>query len=273
MTYVSFWPEWRCEQAALRGEEGQPIEHIWGGWNQGTYYGTMAPGDQVIPITTLRGCIYLLGRITVDRVTDGDSFLADNTLSRSPDLCGNQVIIARDGSKLRFDVGLPPALLNDFTFQTVNGQERPLKGVQDGVVKRANQLHATVRVTSSTAERLNAVVDGKHLDTSQCPRLEGLERQLQQDPSDESACSVYIDALLEADDVRAQVATLERQVADGGSLQVAQQLWRMGNKHLPELIGRPGGYPFRSCWALRRIKPSKKTYASSGAAALQPGPA
>ena len=271
MTYTSFWPDSSCAEAIARGREGQVIERIWGGWNQGTYYGTIRPGDRVVLVGQSRGCMYVFGRVDVAEVLTAEAWIARG-LDPKPDYTSGTVIIgvAGSGTPLVFNRGLPGSYLDTWEFETIDADPRPFKGVEDGIIKRGLQMQATVRITLATAAPLHDFIDHGDLRESDDPTLARLERALHEashdgdNSEDWDTMGVYVDALLAAGDPRGEIAALERQVVESGgadklddatNLGLAKKLWRLGNKHMPALCGRPGGFPFRTNWALHRVEP------------------
>lgn len=236
--YTAPFADWRCAEASKLGLGGTPMRLLAGGWNQESDYlrYKFGPGDRIVLVSLDKGLVYITGAMTVVEKTTRDDWLRRHPEDK-PQIGAGQVVIGRDGLDLRFDRALPLSLVARLTFQS-GKVERPLKGVQSGLMKW-NGFQGVYRVSPKSAAEITDVIERGVYSSGV---LGDLERRLDASPTDGALADVYTDALLQAGDPRGEALLQERR----GDL-VA--LRKYVADHLPALIGRPGGFPFRLAWA------------------------
>ena len=82
------------------------------------------------------------------------------------------------------------------------------------------------------------------------PTLRALELERAAQAEDEALALVYLDALLERGDARAPVVDLELRGAHRGDREAKKALDAHLADHEAEVLGRPGGFPFRMSWTV-----------------------
>lgn len=153
--YTASFPEWRCAAAFRLGWVGSPLRMVVGGWNQESHYlrYKFGAGDRFVLVSVHKGLVYVCGAMTVvEKVT------ATDWLRRHPEdrdqVDGGQVVVGRDGLDVRFDRALPLSFVSRIGFVS-NKVERPLKGVEGGLVKQS-RFNGVFRLSASSAAELHA---------------------------------------------------------------------------------------------------------------------
>lgn len=120
--------------------------------------GKVSVGDFVYPVRIKGGCLYVLGRMQVDEITDADTYLASEGIHRikeqlwdtyGPELlklqpylghriprnCVNHAALG-NGTTIRFDCSVPVTVLEKLLLGP-EGKEKPLP-LKDGKVSHVN---------------------------------------------------------------------------------------------------------------------------------------
>lgn len=244
--YTAPFADWRCAEIHKLGLGGTPMRLLAGGWNQESDYlrYRFGAGDRIVLVSIDKGLVYVIGAMTVVEKATRDDWLLRHP-EDAPQIGAGQVVVGRDGLDIRFDRALPLSLVGRLTFQS-GKVERPLKGVQKGLLKW-NGFQGVYRVSPHSAGEIADVIERGVFS----PGVLGeLERRLQQSPADIALADIYTDALLQAGDPRGEALLYERR-GDASALR------NHVTQHLAALIGVPGGFPFRLAWAPARTLRAK----------------
>lgn len=187
-SYTVMWPMDRCKWLDKIGEIGRPIRVIFGGSHQSIpslSHFKVQPGDAVYPIFAAKGVLHVIARLPISEIVPLDKYLKDvlklpkplrelplfdltarlekemsHLGHRMPHGCIYEAGMG-DGTPMRLDIAVPPAMLESIRYQSSRG-ERPIKHVQDGLLKHSVSIHGGVyRLTDASArdfERLLGVV-------------------------------------------------------------------------------------------------------------------
>jgi hypothetical protein len=255
-TFTAGVPDSRCEEMRKLGLENQPFRLLSGGWNQGSEYlrFKFGAGDRLLAVAIERGIVYVIGAMTVVAKALRAQWCADHPEDARV-ITGSQVVVGEAGIPIRFDRGLPPALLERLAFQS-GKVTRPLKHVKDGVLKNASTFQGVFRLSPESEAEVNALLEHGLVSPGE---VGALERRLAVAPADAGLLQVYADALLDRGDPRGEVLQLERAFAnDPAAKELDRGLTKLLERHFHALVGRPGGWPFRIAWApVKRIAKPK----------------
>ena len=259
VSFTVYWPGWQCEEVHEAGLTGRPLTVFTGGWNQQSDFlrYRFQRGDSLVVITIAGGVLYVVGRMTVRFKGFRRDWIAQNAaasvvLSRMTS--GQQVVVGSDGTPIRFDCAVPPALLPDWRFVSPDGKRpRSPKYIgEDFRIKKANSFTGVFRLAPETDAMIDDVLEGRISDpefNDRVAHIQQLEQRMLDEPTDEELACVLADALIEMQDPRGDMLLVEVELARRPDNRV---LKRRRNKLLKEhavrLLGRPGGFPYRSGW-------------------------
>jgi hypothetical protein len=189
-SFTVLWTNDWCDRLKKHGATGQPLCVLFGGAHQSapsfTRFG-VEPGDFIYPVGIRRGRLSIIARMKVGAIVSVEDYLRgflsdmgidpyddlsdirDPLLKEHPELehriprgCVYEAALAepRTGTPIRFDVAVPPHLLERLRFRSRRG-ERGLKYVEDGLLKRPNSLQGGVyRLSLESAGELERLVQG-----------------------------------------------------------------------------------------------------------------
>jgi hypothetical protein len=188
-SYTVMWPMDRCKWLDKAGETGKPIQVIFGGTHQSIpslSHFKVQPGDAVYPIYVVKGVMHVIARLTISEIVPLETYLRDvlklprrmlelplfdltEVLEKEMPHLGHRMPYGclyeagmGEGTPMRWDVTVPPAMLESIRYQSSRG-ERPIKHVENGVLKRTISIHGGVyRLSDASAkdfERLVGVAD------------------------------------------------------------------------------------------------------------------
>lgn len=222
------------------GLENAPLTAVYGGWNQKTRpLGNAIPGDRVFFTTGFKGRVHLLGGLRVEKVGEPDV--------GCPHSCASVQVSGSPIGRFRDDRIVPSGWLPDWTFRNADGSTRAVRHLEDGLLTKTYSFQGCFRLEPTTADQLEALLVGAAPCFSEHALIGDLERRRFEDPEDPELAAVYLDALAERGDIRAEVLRLELAGATRGDRKAARALEQVLDAH-PEVWGRPGGHPFRISW-------------------------
>jgi hypothetical protein len=173
-SYTVMWARDHCVALQKAGEEGKPLQVLFGGVHQSAPSlkgGGIEPGDIVFPVSVHRGCLWVLAGVIVREFVEIVDYAVDqlgleretvdglheyevkNLIAaqcgvlghRAPYGCGTEVALAERSTPLRFDVTVPPEHLAAVTFCPRKGPPVGLKHLEGGRLASAVSLHGNVR--------------------------------------------------------------------------------------------------------------------------------
>jgi hypothetical protein len=187
--YTILWSQERCNWLREIGQEGHPLEVVFGGEHTSaprfTDFG-VEPGDCLIPVCLREGALYLVARLRVDRLISIPDYLhgflgvrrataqqwgwdlEDKLWARRvadryrlPTGCVDEAAVGVGDVPIRFDRAVSPTLLARIRFENRRGEQRGLKHIVDGKLKSQMTLQGRVyRLSVQTARALNRVLVG-----------------------------------------------------------------------------------------------------------------
>jgi predicted DNA-binding WGR domain protein len=154
--YLIYWTADSVNAARKAGDLGRPLQAIFGGHHISQpplgRYGIEA-GDRIYVVSVRKGALHLLGSMTVDELTDVDTYVRDHLRIEPEDAqaqqgrgghrfwwaVGGEVAVGRDGPPLDVRRIVPPSDVATITFQPKRGGPRPISHVS-GVIEEAGGL-------------------------------------------------------------------------------------------------------------------------------------
>ncbi len=258
-TYTYYWPQSACADARAAGLEGEALPVFFGGYNADSDFQRfkVGAGDTVIAISVDRGVLYLLASLRVEAKGLSGPWLADHPEHRRYGAArgGGQVLAGEPLAPLDFGRAVSPDLLARFRYDA-GKTGRPIKYVEDGLIKRSASLQGVYRLTSETALSLAPLLERPPTTTkAKSPNVEALVARLHADPDDEATASVLADAWSAAGDVRGELLALEIALHRAGPAEraaIAQSISALASKRRCRPAHKqPGGFPFRRVWDRR----------------------
>lgn len=153
--YFIFWPNDWCKRLLKAGDEG-PLQVVYGGPHSSVpSLGKVQQGDLIYPVAVRSGELFILGRLQVAHISDAETYLTTHNIGKldgmwdtsAPLLLRQQPTLGHrvprtcvdhaatgEGTRLRFDFGVPAELVRRLQFGPKAGQEKPLIPGADGNV-------------------------------------------------------------------------------------------------------------------------------------------
>jgi hypothetical protein len=186
-SFTQLWTNDRCKALQRHIPPESTVEVLFGGDHQSapgfTRFG-VSPGDFIYPVRVFQGQLFLLGRMTVGRVIPLAEYLTEHLhvspelasrpswevekqlakempeqLHRVPFACVDEAALAEEATPLRFDIAFPGELLESIRFISKKS-ERPLKYVENGLLKRAVSLQGGLyRLSQPSAEQFARIIE------------------------------------------------------------------------------------------------------------------
>ena len=214
----------------------------------------MKTGDQLFVISVKKGVVYVLAHIRVDQKLQSYEAAAQYPaiMETQPQRCGGcagDLVVGDKGTPLHYNRIFPSWRLASWNYETPAGQPRPLNHLDDGKLIRISSMDSVYRLTADTGLELRGLFD---LQAIEGPRID--------DPWDKRAAALLADNWDRAGDPRGAVMRLEMEMlgAEPGAHKILIRKHRaVVKKHRPDLMGRPGGFPFSRSWGppLRWLAP------------------
>ena len=187
--YTILWTREHCTALRKAGEEGKPLQVLFGGIHQSApslRHAGVGHGDLVFPVTVYKGILYVLAGVIVDRFVELIEYAVNHLgLERSsvvglheyqikdlineqcgqlghrhPYGCGTEVALAKSSTPLRFDLAVAPEKLEEITFCPRKGAPLRLKHIRDGKLANSISLQGNVRRLCAPSEALFADIVG-----------------------------------------------------------------------------------------------------------------
>ena len=186
--YTVLWTHDRCQWIKQCGDEGQEIRVMFGGAHQSApslkRVGIVS-GDQVFAVRVLRGQLYIIARLIAgefislsDYVVKHLGLPVDDTSGlheyqliefveksfstlghRKPYGCNIEVLLATNGSEIRFDRVVPATILENLTFCSKKSRLK-LKHLHDGKLTSSVSLQGNVRrLCPESAHDFNILIE------------------------------------------------------------------------------------------------------------------
>jgi len=181
-TYLVLWPNDWCNLLEKAGDVG-PLKVVYGGPHISVpSLGKVKNGDMIYPVRVKAGCLYVLGRMKVEKIIDADSYLAQQAIIRPkgmlwdtaskivlkqysgyghqiPRNCVDDAAIGIEGTSLRFDFPFPSVLLSDLCLGPRPGDEKPLN-LKDGKVSHVNLQGHFRRLSEGSVKLFDEIMKG-----------------------------------------------------------------------------------------------------------------
>lgn len=188
-TYTIFWTRDRYNALRRLGWTGRQIDILFGGPHTSEpsfLRACVCPGDLVYPITMRSGVLHVLGRARVQRILTRDSYIEQRsdlfTLDRSrpgaaieafdryrsthpaiaslAPTCTSEVVECEEGTPLRFDLTIPPDLLERLRYRSQRRERDLSKYLRDGRLVSSIAIQGIYRLSEASASELEALVLG-----------------------------------------------------------------------------------------------------------------
>ncbi len=186
-TFIVLWTQDRCRRLKQVGEEGKPLEVLFGGHHQSapgfTRFGVQ-PGDAICPVLVRDGVLHVVARLRVERMLSVADYLhefiplspselalpawklPEELFRTRPELghriplgCLDEAVVGTGDAVMQFDRPLSPKQLTKLRLVTRNGQERELKYVEDGRLLKVFTLQGRVyRLAPASAAMFDQVL-------------------------------------------------------------------------------------------------------------------
>ena len=179
--YTTLWSSERCRRIKQARQEGAKLELLFGGPHTSEPSFSRAgvkAGDYVYPIRVKGGILSIVGRMRVRQILPLEVYLktyrdlfADcmkkNSIAWAEDMleqyfdkhpeqrylrytCTEEVILGEEGTPIRFDVNVPPAVLASIRFRS-RRRERGIKYIENGKIKNVLSLQGIYRLSEQSA--------------------------------------------------------------------------------------------------------------------------
>jgi hypothetical protein len=187
--YTVLWTRDRCLTLQKAGDEGKPLHVLFGGIHQSApslKHAGIRPRDLVFPITVLKGTLYVLAGVVIDKFVELAEYavthlgLEPHSVAglheyqikglieercghlghRQPYGCGIEVALAATSTPLRFDRAVAPGQLEEITFCPRRGAPLGLKHIKDGKLASSISLQGNVRRLCAPSATLFVSVAG-----------------------------------------------------------------------------------------------------------------
>jgi hypothetical protein len=187
--YTVLWTRDRCRGLKKAGDEGRPLQVLFGGAHQSApslKRAGIGHGDIVFPVTVHKGALYVLAGVVVDRFVGIEEYAIDQLGldprsvtglreyqlqeriqkecgllgHRRPYGCGTEVALAARSTPLRFGLAVAPEHVADITFCPRKGGAMRLKYVDNGKLTHSTSLQGNVRRLCEPSATLFANVVG-----------------------------------------------------------------------------------------------------------------
>jgi hypothetical protein len=170
--YIIYWTKDRIGAYLANGDEG-PLSVIFGGPHQSQpSLGKIKAGDTIYPITVVKGKMYIIASMEVDKIIPEEELLEKpggevvmwDSFSKSnmgkithkvPWSCVDTVAIGKNGTKLKMiELPMEKALLLSLGPE---GKQTPLK-IKDGLIKTSNLIGYFRRLRELSENTLKELV-------------------------------------------------------------------------------------------------------------------
>jgi uncharacterized protein (TIGR02996 family) len=150
------WPPHLAEDADAGGRVGRRLTEIRSApsdrvWNRGNYLiripKKMVPGQYLYVLATTDQTVLVVARMRVSRILEGQLATARWTYG----------VVGTEGTPIRFDLTIPPPVLERFTWDVVAGKRKPHLD-PDGLPDRIREFERTLRLTPATAFDLDELL-------------------------------------------------------------------------------------------------------------------
>jgi hypothetical protein len=181
-SYTTLWSSERCRRIKQARQEGAKLSLLFGGPHTSEPSFSRAgvkAGDYIYPIHVQNGILSIIGRMRIREILPLEAYLTtyahlfadctrkngvawaedllDQYFTRHPEqrylrhTCTEEVILGEDGTPIRFDIALPPALLIDIRFRSQR-RERGIKYIENGKLKNVLSLQGIYRLAEQSAQ-------------------------------------------------------------------------------------------------------------------------
>lgn len=161
-SYTMLWSQDYCRYLARVNEVGQPLRFVWGGHNQDTRFSHMqlAQADRIYPLTVVAKQLYVVARMDVEQFVTREGFarLYPERVHLILNPCADEIVLGEDGTPIRFDVGVPSAILESIRFTAQRGI-RPIRYVVDGKLERTISIQGVYRLTAESAAAFDQLLE------------------------------------------------------------------------------------------------------------------
>ena len=175
-SYTYYWPAGWVKTIINNNDTG-PLTVIYGGEHRSQPpLGKVRPGDVVYPVTLMDGGLYILARMTIDRIIHADEYTATLGIVREPFMwdsythhhtnsithqiprtCADDAAVGTNGTAIvlrRF----PPDLVPSILLGPKPGSEQPLK-MRNGTISINNFSGYFRRLSENSVKQFDAVID------------------------------------------------------------------------------------------------------------------
>ncbi len=186
--FTVLWTNDYCQWIERCGDEGKELSVMFGGVHRSApslKRACIVRGDQVFPVRVLEGQLYIVARLTAREFISLEDYATQhlnlpaqvvsglheyqlqelikehcpNLGHRMPYGCSSEVLLGDSGSAIRFDLIVPPVVLEALTFCSKKSRLK-LKHVENGILKRSISLQGNVRrLCPESAHDFNQLVD------------------------------------------------------------------------------------------------------------------
>jgi hypothetical protein len=160
--YTMLWSKDYCEFVSRLNTDGEPLKHIWGGYNLGSDFKhyKVKPEDYIYPIAIKNFSLYLVARMRVyscvPLATFQNLFPAQSqTVFHS---CASQILLGTMGTPMRFDRAVPASMLENLTFQSSKGERKP-KYVENGRVLNISSFQGIYRLAPKSIDDFESMLE------------------------------------------------------------------------------------------------------------------
>ncbi|EXG81261.1 hypothetical protein [Cryptosporangium arvum] len=184
--YTVFWPSGRCQAAEPRAEAGTSLEILFGGRHQSLpsfARAGVAAGDVLYPVTVSAKRLFVLGKMTVERLVTADVFALSDAFPQWRfliDSCMSEAVLGCEGTPLRLDAPMAVEALRRLTYRSTRGSRTLRHLGPDGELLRTNEVQGIYRVDPTNVADLDAVLVQPPSDT-RCVRSGTNKRQAKAD--------------------------------------------------------------------------------------------
>jgi hypothetical protein len=185
--YTIFWARDRAKTLRRLGWEGRQIETLFGGPHTSEpsfIRAGVRAGDWVYPITVSAGVLSVLGRAQVQRILPLTDYIEQHAdlfpltprkawetpfgpyrathpaIAALAPTCTDEVVECEKSTPLRFDLTMPPDLLERLRYRSLRRERDLSKHLRDGRLVNSIAVQGIYRLTEPSAQELEALVCG-----------------------------------------------------------------------------------------------------------------
>ena len=175
-SYIIFWKKEKINRILENGDKG-PLSVLYGGPHQSQpALGKVSAGDRVYPFTIIDGKLYIIGRMTIDKIVDAEKYLRETLKIKNPDhmwdiywdkhkdevthkiptTCADNAALGREGTS----IGLREVCSDIAVKIRVGpkpGQETPFKS-RDGKMSTVGLIGYYRRLSRDSAALLDKII-------------------------------------------------------------------------------------------------------------------